>query len=140
MTPTLIGIIPYAGTSFLIWGFLKHDLLPSYLSPAFRDHHRTLLDLGAGGLAGAIGQTSAYPLDIVRRRMQVGPAMDPGRRMGFWETARGVYRVGGVERVLCGVEHWVLEGGADECGQLCELGRVEEGVWVDGGVAVGAKR
>lgn len=95
MTPTLIGIIPYAGTSFLIWGFLKHDLLPSYLSPAFRDHHRTLLDLGAGGLAGAIGQTSAYPLDIVRRRMQVGPAMDPGRRMGFWETARGVYRVGG---------------------------------------------
>ncbi|GAA6000310.1 hypothetical protein JCM10207_007951 [Rhodosporidiobolus poonsookiae] len=89
--PTLAGIIPYAGTSFLVWGFLKSDLLPSFLSPDTIRRHRSALDLLSGGIAGAVGQTTAYPLDIVRRRMQVGPAVLGGARKGFWETARGVY-------------------------------------------------
>ncbi|GJN87241.1 hypothetical protein Rhopal_000186-T1 [Rhodotorula paludigena] len=95
--PTLVGIIPYAGTSFLMWGFLKHDLIPAYLSPTFRRQNRAMLDLLAGGAAGAIGQTTAYPLDIVRRRMQVGPVLhaDGRGRAGFWETARGVWRTQG---------------------------------------------
>lgn len=95
--PTLVGIIPYAGTSFLMWGFLKHDFLPTYLSPTFRRQNRAMLDLLAGGVAGAIGQTTAYPLDIVRRRMQVGPVLhaDGRGRAGFWETARGVWRTQG---------------------------------------------
>ncbi|GAA6034944.1 hypothetical protein JCM8097_009378 [Rhodosporidiobolus ruineniae] len=96
--PTLVGIVPYAGTSFLVWGFLKSDLLPSLLSPEVRKKHRAALDLLAGGIAGAIGQTTAYPLDIVRRRMQVGPVVHrglAGARAGFWETARGVWRTQG---------------------------------------------
>ncbi|GAA5858513.1 hypothetical protein JCM8547_007341 [Rhodosporidiobolus lusitaniae] len=93
--PTLFGIIPYAGTSFLVWGFLKTDLLPSYLSPSTRQQNRALLDLLSGGVAGAVGQTTAYPLDIVRRRMQVGPAMRGGERKGFWETAGGVWKAQG---------------------------------------------
>ncbi|GAA5998345.1 coenzyme A transporter [Rhodotorula paludigena] len=95
--PTLVGIIPYAGTSFLMWGFLKHDFLPTYLSPTFRRQNRAMLDLLAGGVAGAIGQTTAYPLDIVRRRMQVGPVLhaDGRGRAGFWETAGGVWRTQG---------------------------------------------
>lgn len=101
--PTIVGIVPYAGTSFLIWGFLKHDLIPKYLSPDFRSRHHSALDLVAGGLAGAIGQTAAYPLDIVRRRMQVGPVLQPGIRMGFWETARGVYAIGGWRAFFVGL-------------------------------------
>lgn len=94
--PTLFGIIPYAGTSFLVWGFLKHDLLPNYLSPSFRSHHRTSIDLLAGGLAGAIGQTAAYPLDIVRRRMQVSPVLPGGAtKLGFWRTADKVWKTAG---------------------------------------------
>jgi solute carrier family 25 protein 16 len=93
--PTLVGIVPYAGTSFLIWGFLKHDLFPKYLSSGFRARNKTSLDLLAGGLAGAIGQTSAYPLDIIRRRMQVGPVLTPGVRSGFWETAKNVKATSG---------------------------------------------
>ncbi len=31
----------------------------------------TLTRLACGGLAGTTGQTVAYPLDVVRRRMQV---------------------------------------------------------------------
>ena len=93
--PTIVGIVPYAGTSFLIWGFLKHDLFPSYFSSEFRLANRTSLDLLAGGLAGAIGQTAAYPLDIVRRRMQVQPVLQPGSRAGFWETALSVQKAQG---------------------------------------------
>ncbi|KAI5481559.1 mitochondrial carrier protein, coenzyme A transporter [Pseudohyphozyma bogoriensis] len=90
--PTLLGIVPYAGTSFLVWGYLKHDVIATYFTPETRARHSHILDLFAGGLAGAIGQTSAYPLDIIRRRMQVGPAVQPGRRSGFWETAQQVYK------------------------------------------------
>ncbi|GAA5821457.1 hypothetical protein JCM11251_004634 [Rhodosporidiobolus azoricus] len=100
LLPTLTGIIPYAGTSFLIWGFLKTDLFPSLFSPTVRQKNRAWLDLLAGGIAGAVGQTTAYPLDIVRRRMQVGPVTAAqGRggaaRAGFWETAGGVWRTQG---------------------------------------------
>jgi len=104
--PTLVGIVPYAGTSFLMWGFLKQDLMPRYLSPTFRRRNRAMLDLLAGGVAGAIGQTTAYPLDIVRRRMQVGPVLhaDPLRgRAGFWDTARSVYAQGGLRNFYVGL-------------------------------------
>lgn len=95
--PTLFGIVPYAGTSFVVWGFLKSDLLPRYLAPATRERHRAGLDLIAGGIAGALGQTAAYPLDIVRRRMQVAPATETGARAraDFWATAAGIYRQAG---------------------------------------------
>ncbi|GAA6063729.1 hypothetical protein JCM10212_001630 [Sporobolomyces blumeae] len=96
--PTLAGIVPYAGTSFLVWGYLKTDLLPTLLDAETIRHRRAALDLFAGGMAGAIGQTAAYPLDIVRRRMQVGPVLHDAAtrgRAGFFETARNVFRTQG---------------------------------------------
>ncbi|GAA5978662.1 hypothetical protein JCM5350_002470 [Sporobolomyces pararoseus] len=101
--PTLAGIIPYAGTSFLVWGYLKTDLFPTLIQdPVSLKKNRAFLDLLAGGLAGAIGQTTAYPLDIVRRRMQVGPAVvieEGGRKKasaaGFWETGSKIFKTQG---------------------------------------------
>lgn len=94
--PTLFGIVPYAGTSFLVWGFLKHDLFPAHFSSAFRAKHRTSMDLVAGGLAGAIGQTAAYPLDIIRRRMQVSAVLPGGtNKLGMWRTAQSVWKTAG---------------------------------------------
>ena len=67
LTPTLLGVIPYAGTSFFTYETLKswtvqrkggdmhHAMLPS---PVER--------LGCGAVAGLLGQASSYPLDIVR--------------------------------------------------------------------------
>ncbi|GAA6005370.1 hypothetical protein JCM11491_002676 [Sporobolomyces phaffii] len=92
--PTLAGIVPYAGTSFLVWGYLKQDLFPRvFPSSSPSSPSSTALDLLAGGLAGAIGQTTAYPLDIVRRRMQVGPVMEPNRttQTSFWHTATRIW-------------------------------------------------
>ncbi|GAA5892786.1 hypothetical protein JCM8208_004088 [Rhodotorula glutinis] len=123
--PTLVGIVPYAGTSFLMWGFLKQDLMPRYLSPSFRRRNRAMLDLLAGGVAGAIGQTTAYPLDIVRRRMQVGPVIhaDPLRgRAGFWDTARSVYAQGGVRNFYVGLSIGFLK--------VVPMNAVSFAVWV----------
>ncbi|KAH8271290.1 hypothetical protein KR018_005815 [Drosophila ironensis] len=64
---TVLGVIPYAGTSFFTYETLKreyHEMHGSNSKP------NTLVSLGFGAAAGAAGQTASYPLDIVRRRMQ----------------------------------------------------------------------
>lgn len=76
---TMVGVVIYAGTSFYTFETLKHawsdynksvnpeaDATPSFLQR-----------LSSGSVAGFTGQLAAYPLDIVRRRMQTA------RQMGF---------------------------------------------------------
>ncbi|XP_029039773.1 mitochondrial coenzyme A transporter SLC25A42 [Osmia bicornis bicornis] len=62
---TLLGVIPYAGCSFFTYDLLR-NLLTVY-TVAIPDFSTSLI---CGGIAGMIAQTSSYPLDIVRRRMQ----------------------------------------------------------------------
>ncbi|XP_024880494.1 mitochondrial coenzyme A transporter SLC25A42 [Temnothorax curvispinosus] len=64
-TATILGVIPYAGCSFFTYDMLR-NLLTVYTVtiPGFST------SLICGGIAGMVGQTSSYPLDIVRRRMQ----------------------------------------------------------------------
>ncbi|XP_018319402.1 mitochondrial coenzyme A transporter SLC25A42 isoform X2 [Agrilus planipennis] len=65
--PTVIGVIPYAGVSFLTYETLKQF----YKANVNNDPTvNPLVTLGFGAVAGMLGQTSSYPLDIVRRRMQ----------------------------------------------------------------------
>ncbi|KAI9577019.1 hypothetical protein GQX74_014947 [Glossina fuscipes] len=63
---TVLGVIPYAGTSFFTYETLKRE----YTEMTGNTKLNTLVSLGFGAAAGAVGQTSSYPLDIVRRRMQ----------------------------------------------------------------------
>ncbi|KAF2881127.1 hypothetical protein ILUMI_25038 [Ignelater luminosus] len=65
--PTIMGVIPYAGVSFFTYETLKRW---------YREHvdnsptPHPIVSLGFGAIAGMLGQSSSYPLDIVRRRMQ----------------------------------------------------------------------
>ncbi|XP_052210249.1 mitochondrial carrier protein CoAc1 [Diospyros lotus] len=62
--PTLIGILPYAGLKFYIYEELKRHVP--------EEHQKSILmRLSCGALAGLFGQTFTYPLDVVRRQMQV---------------------------------------------------------------------
>jgi solute carrier family 25 protein 16 len=65
---TLLGMIPYAGVSFLTYGTLKRHL-PHYLP--YLETHPTTRDLSCGAIAGLVSQTASYPFEVVRRRMQV---------------------------------------------------------------------
>lgn len=62
--PTLTGILPYAGLKFYIYEELKRRVP--------EEHQKSIvLRLSCGALAGLFGQTFTYPLDVVRRQMQV---------------------------------------------------------------------
>ncbi|MBA0777680.1 hypothetical protein Gotri_005672 [Gossypium trilobum] len=63
--PTLAGILPYAGLKFYIYEEIK-TRVPE-------EHRKSIvMNLSCGALAGLLGQTFTYPLDVVRRQMQVG--------------------------------------------------------------------
>ncbi|KAM7255663.1 hypothetical protein ACFE04_008561 [Oxalis oulophora] len=65
--PTLVGIFPYAGLKFYLYEELKlripeeqRDSIPMRLS--------------CGASAGLVAQTFSYPLDVIRRQMQINNA------------------------------------------------------------------
>ncbi|XP_061374975.1 mitochondrial carrier protein CoAc1 [Gastrolobium bilobum] len=63
--PTLTGILPYAGLKFYMYEKLKMHVP--------EEHQKSILmRLSCGALAGLFGQTLTYPLDVVKRQMQVG--------------------------------------------------------------------
>ncbi|KAN0029602.1 hypothetical protein ACTA71_007734 [Dictyostelium dimigraforme] len=66
--PTLIGILPYGGISFSTFELLKR-IAPVHSSDEKGQISGTY-KLFAGGVAGGVAQTIAYPLDVVRRRVQ----------------------------------------------------------------------
>jgi len=70
-TPTVLGVIPYAAINFSTYEFLKVAVL-AWEALCNADGEPTAATrLGCGAVAGSIGQTVVYPLDTVRRRMQM---------------------------------------------------------------------
>lgn len=70
LIPTLVGIVPYAGLSFATFETLK----ARYREKKQLQHDfdiPTPYRLAFGGVAGLFAQSVTYPLDLVRRRMQV---------------------------------------------------------------------
>jgi len=104
ITPTILGIIPYAGITFSSFDTLK-KLVPS----SGRNEKGEILipaKLVCGGLAGAMGQTVAYPLDVVRRRMQTAghasiPAIDPS--LNFFQLTVNIIQKEGWKALFKGL-------------------------------------
>ncbi|KAI1610770.1 solute carrier family 25 [Exophiala viscosa] len=112
-SPTLLGMLPYAGMSFLthdtIGDLFRHPSLapytvlrstattptPSHSGSDNMVSHRSQLtapaELTSGALAGLVSQTASYPLEVIRRRMQVGGAVGDGHRLTITETARRIF-------------------------------------------------
>lgn len=65
-TPTIVGVIPYAGITFFTYETLKKLHAEKTKRSQPYPHER----LAFGACAGLIGQSASYPLDVVRRRMQ----------------------------------------------------------------------
>eukprot|EP00992_Anisonema_acinus_P000878 TRINITY_DN10315_c0_g1_i1.p1 TRINITY_DN10315_c0_g1~~TRINITY_DN10315_c0_g1_i1.p1 ORF type:complete len:637 (+),score=110.74 TRINITY_DN10315_c0_g1_i1:55-1911(+) len=106
MPVTLIGIMPYAGISFATFETLKAwDQRQRPPDTAIPTHHRVAF----GGIAGLIGQSATYPLDIVRRRMQVhdsSSGVPPFK--SIWDAFVTIYRTEGRKGLYKGLSmNWI---------------------------------
>ncbi|THU89387.1 mitochondrial carrier [Dendrothele bispora CBS 962.96] len=88
-TATIIGMIPYAGVSFLSWGYLRARFISDGSKPT------PIADLTIGAAAGAMAQTASYPFEVIRRRMQVGGITRPDRWLRWGETIGSIWRTSG---------------------------------------------
>ena len=114
-TPTLAGMLPYAGMSFLTHDtatdWLRLPVLAPYTTtspPGSREPNAPLVlrywaELLAGGFAGLVSQTASYPLEVIRRRMQVGGAVGDGHRLGMVETSAKVWKEAGFKGFWVGL-------------------------------------
>lgn len=125
--PTILGMIPYAGVSFYTHDAI-HDVFRSRMlreyceapQPAYAGSTKVVQNAGvslrdtrpplrapaqlmAGGLAGMCSQTAAYPFEVIRRRMQVGGAVDSGRFLSFRTTARLIFAESGMRGFFVGL-------------------------------------
>lgn len=100
--PTLIGVVPYGGVSFWCYSKLTHFCRTEIAGVAMADNHlKVWAGLASGGLAGAIAQTVAYPLEVIRRRMQITGRFGPGQ--SIYATAKRVYGQNGVRGFFAGL-------------------------------------
>lgn len=87
LLPSMMGILPYAGVDITVFEMLKERLLDEYdgLPPP----HSIL---GAGMLSSSIAQFSAYPLALVRTRLQAqGIGGSPLKYDGMMDVLRKTY-------------------------------------------------
>ena len=64
--------VPYVGLNFAVYESLKDWLIKSKAFGLVHDNELGVTTrLACGAAAGTIGQTVAYPLDVIRRRMQM---------------------------------------------------------------------
>lgn len=88
--PSVIGVIPYVGLNFAVYESLKDYLIKTKPFGLAQDSELSVTTrLACGAAAGTIGQTVAYPLDVIRRRMQ----------MTGWHNAASVITGDGVGKV-----------------------------------------
>ncbi|CAK0902403.1 unnamed protein product [Prorocentrum cordatum] len=102
LRPTLLGIVPYSGLSYCIFETLKARLGQRRPGGGLHVAER----MGAGALAGLLAQSATYPLDIVRRRMQV----DPETYRSEVQTAMSIWRAEGARGFFKGVSMNWLKG------------------------------
>lgn len=68
----LFSQVPYVGLNFSVYESLKDWLIKTRPFGLVEDNELGVTTrLACGAVAGTVGQTVAYPLDVIRRRMQM---------------------------------------------------------------------
>lgn len=98
--PTLMGVAPYVALNFQ-----SYEVLRAYFTPPGENSPSGVHKLACGALAGTIAQTFTYPLDVLRRRMQVNGLSD---MLGYkyrntWHAATEIVKNEGVRGLYKGM-------------------------------------
>ena len=97
---TLVGVAPSLALNFAVYESLR-----SRAARAAPNAPSTALALVAGSASGAVSAVVCFPLDLVRRRMQLPQEAEGGRRVGrgILEVARKVVAADGVRGFYRGI-------------------------------------
>ncbi|KAG6528416.1 adenine nucleotide transporter BT1, chloroplastic/mitochondrial-like [Zingiber officinale] len=68
LTPSLIGVVPYAATNYFAYDSLKK----LYRKTFKKDEIGNITTLLIGSASGAISSSATFPLEVARKHMQVG--------------------------------------------------------------------
>ena len=96
---TAFGVAPYVGINFAAYEALRGVITPPGKQSAVRK-------LSCGALAGSISQTLTYPMDVLRRKMQVtGMSSSLGgvRHTGAVDALRYILKTDGVKGLYKGL-------------------------------------
>jgi len=105
LMPTLLGIIPYSGT---VW-CVKQSLHDYY--PIVSGHRLTSIEgLILNGIAGICGQFVSYPLDVLRRRMQMIIPSETNFRPTLGQMAWNLLETEGVKGLFKGFTLNLIKG------------------------------
>mmetsp|Transcript_35485 Transcript_35485/g.78725 ORF Transcript_35485/g.78725 Transcript_35485/m.78725 type:complete len:365 (-) Transcript_35485:444-1538(-) len=111
---TLLQVVPGLALNFCLYDGIKQDMCASLQSrqqqlSASAAHGQVadapgpLVSLAASTLAGFISATVTFPLDVVRRRMQVHGQGSHMEQLGYVQTWRSMYRAGGPPAFYVGI-------------------------------------
>ncbi|XP_036921709.1 mitochondrial thiamine pyrophosphate carrier [Sturnira hondurensis] len=114
LNPTLIAVFPYAGFQFAFYNSLKR--LSEWVTPAEGAKNENLKNLLCGSGAGVISKTLTYPLDLFKKRLQVG-GFEQARAafgqvrsyQGLLDCARQVLREEGMQGIFKGLSPSLLK-------------------------------
>ncbi|KAI9030240.1 mitochondrial carrier domain-containing protein [Hyaloraphidium curvatum] len=95
LLPTLVGIIPYAGTNIATFEWLKLQYIN--MLPAERNGRPSLWAImGLGCLSGSVAEFVTYPISVVKSRMQTqGTQFNPDQYKNTLDCIRTIYRTHG---------------------------------------------
>lgn len=99
LTPTAAGVAPYVAMNFACY-----ELFKTYVTTDESAPPGTVTKLLCGALAGSISQTLTYPLDVLRRRMQVTGMKEMGfAYKGSWDAIFTIIRLDGLKGLYKGI-------------------------------------
>ncbi|KAF9975568.1 hypothetical protein BGZ73_000781 [Actinomortierella ambigua] len=97
--PTLTGVAPYVALNFQ-----AYEVLRAYVTPPGEVAPSVPMKLLCGALAGSFAQTVTYPLDVLRRRMQVTNMSSVSYKYSStWDAVRKIVRQEGVRGLYKGM-------------------------------------
>ncbi|CAH7689375.1 mitochondrial carrier domain-containing protein [Phakopsora pachyrhizi] len=100
LVPTVVGVAPYVGSNFAAYELLKQYFCP----PDQKKSFGVIRKLACGALAGAMSQSLTYPLDVLRRRMQVtGMSGIKFKYDGAWHATKSIFRNEGIRGLYKGL-------------------------------------
>ncbi|KAK1312054.1 Mitochondrial adenine nucleotide transporter ADNT1 [Acorus calamus] len=98
VAPTLVGIFPYSGLKFYFFEKMK-----TYIP---EEHKKDIsAKLFCGSVAGLLGQTITYPLEVVRRQMQVQALTTSNNAVGrgILESLKTIVQQQGYKQLFSGL-------------------------------------